>query len=99
VPATLLVECTQFATEIVAASGSVPPVLQRLLDVAELLMAPGAVQDPLKPLLDRALSGELAPEQLDAEIARRPLRTPSPTTVAVLHNAPNGPSWRAGTRH
>ena len=68
-PATLLVECRSFADEIVVASGTVPTPLQRLLDVAELLMRPAAAADPLRGLLDEALDGRLDPEQIDAMIA------------------------------
>ena len=81
--ATLLADCTAFAREIAAASGVVPAPLQRLLDVAEMLMAPAATQDPSKPLLDQGLEGKLDPEQLDAMIAAAALRRPSLTIVAV----------------
>ena len=64
-PTGSITDCQRFCDAIVAAHGRVPEQLERLLSIAELLMAPGAVSDPLKPVLDAAMQGQLDQRKLD----------------------------------
>ncbi len=67
-----LADCQRLCDDVVKASGSVPAPLQRLLDAADILMTPAATGgDVLKPILDKALAGEL----LDAKSVDKMLAT------------------------
>ena len=68
-PQRSIVDCQRFCEAIVTARGRVPEPLERLLSIAELLMAPGAVSDPLKPVLDAAMQGQLDQRKLDKMLA------------------------------
>lgn len=69
-PATAsLTDIRRFADNITQAGGTVPPPLANLLASAELLMTPGATEDPLRPILDQALAGRLDQKRLDTMLA------------------------------
>ena len=57
-PATLS-DCRALTVSVTSCGGSVPAALQHLLSAADLLMAPGSTQAPIRPIVDSALRGEL----------------------------------------
>jgi hypothetical protein len=60
-----LADCRHFADDITNAGGTIPAPLVGLLSASELLMRPGAAQDPIRPILDSALAGQLDEKRLD----------------------------------
>ena len=98
-PTRSISDCRQLANSVESLGGRVPEVLQHLLSTAELLMAPGATQAPIRPIVDAALRGELLLDEkkLDKLIAeaaqqstiadyRKELRqVAEPTLVAEFH--------------
>ena len=66
---TSLSDCHALAVSVSSAGGSIPAPLQHLLAAADLLMAPGATQAPIRPIVDAALRGELDEKKLDKLVA------------------------------
>ena len=69
--------------------GSVPAALQLLLSAADLLMAPGVTQAPIRPIVDAALRGELDAKKLDKLAPTPPTKSPSPTIAKICAKSPN----------
>ncbi len=67
-PATLS-DCRALTVSVTSCGGSVPAALQHLLSAADLLMAPGSTQAPIRPIVDSALRGELDAKKLEKLIA------------------------------
>ena len=64
-----IVDCERFCEAIEKAGGCTPLPLAQLLSITELLMAPGAASDPLGPVLDAAMAGQLDQRKLDKMLA------------------------------
>jgi hypothetical protein len=64
-----LTDAQRLVAAVTEAGGRVPDALERLLAAAELLMAPSAVDDPVAPILARALDGKLDAKVLDTMVA------------------------------
>jgi hypothetical protein len=64
-----ITDCERFCDAIGAAQGDVPEPLRRLLSIAELLMAPSAVSDPIRGILDAVMDDEIDERRLNKMIA------------------------------
>jgi hypothetical protein len=68
-PTQSLGDARRFIDSIGNAGGTVPPPLASLLSAADMLTQPSATQDPLQPLLDAAMAGQLDKRKLDKMVA------------------------------
>ena len=86
-----LADCHRLATSITGLDGSVPAALQALLDAADLLLAPAPVAQPLRPIVDAAVRGELDAKKLDKLVIEAASQTGAADLRRSLYASPPNP--------